>query len=118
MSIKTIQRIIKEHDNDMLTQTQGQTELTPMEALTEAQGQQQSTSNYFKSPRTRYRTNRKRKITDSFDLDAIRRNIYDFNERKEHLNIHKLLKLKDNGIFLWQTDETITATEGRIRVKV
>ena len=103
MSIKTIQRIIKEHDNDMLTQTQGQ---------------QQSTSNYFKSPRTRYRTNRKRKITDSFDLDAIRRNIYDFNERKEHLNIHKLLKLKDNGIFLWQTDETITATEGRIRVKV
>ena len=37
---------------------------------------------------------------DRFDIDAIRRKIYTFYERKEHLTITKLLKsVRDDGLF-------------------
>ena len=45
-------------------------------------------------------TLRRKVTTDSFDIDTIRRTIYGFNERKEHLTVTKLLDtLRKDGTF-------------------
>ena len=94
----TIRKVMKERDDGIQTRSQPDTD-TPQTTATTTPTQGQST-HFFKSPKTRYRTSRKKVITDSFDLDAIRRKIYNFNERKEHLSICKLLKtLQDDGLF-------------------
>ena len=54
----------------------------------------------FDSPLQRYRHSRRKVTTDSFDIDIIRRTIYGFNERKEHLTLTKLLDtVRKDGTF-------------------
>ena len=63
-------------------------------------GQVQDKLITFPSPQQRYRQSRKSVTLDRFDIDAIRRKIYTFYERKEHLTITKLLKsVRDDGLF-------------------
>ena len=55
----------------------------------------------FPSLQQRYRQSRKSVTPDRFDYDAIRRKIYTFCERKEHLTITKLLKsVCDDGLLM------------------
>ena len=45
----------------------------------------------FTSPSKRYKSSRKRILTDDFDKDAIRRKIYKIYEEKKHVTLSSLL---------------------------
>ena len=54
----------------------------------------------FPSPTKRYKKTRERVDVDSFDVDAIRRTIHDFYDRKEYPTIDRLLQvLKEKELF-------------------
>ena len=53
--------------------------------------QKMSTDETFESPAKRYKTSRKKIISDSFDRDAIRRKIYSLYEMKRHVTLSSLL---------------------------
>ena len=53
--------------------------------------QKMSTDETFEFPAKRYKTSRKKIISDSFDRDAIRRKIYSLYEMKRHVTLSSLL---------------------------
>ena len=54
----------------------------------------------YKSPSKCYKVLREKIVVDSFDRDAIRREIYAIYEQKEHVTLPKLMeKLKNKELF-------------------